>query len=75
MPTGEPRAEGRVIEKVRYIVPFEGYTWEVDQFQGCHRGLTVAEVELASEAEQPPLPSFVGEEVTGDPSYSNSNLA
>lgn len=68
-------AEGRVIEKVRYIVPFEGYTWEVDQFQGCHKGLTVAEVEVASEAEQPPLPSFVGEEVTGDPSYYNSNLA
>jgi CYTH domain-containing protein len=34
----------------------------------------VAEVELDSEDEQPPLPEWVGQEVTGDSRYYNVNL-
>ena len=68
-------ADGGVIDKTRYIVPFGGHTWEVDCFHGKLEGLVVAEVELNSESETVDLPSFIGEEVTGDPQYYNSNLS
>mgnify|MGYP001056518667 FL=1 len=65
------------IEKTRWIVPYGGLTWEVDEFHGRLAGLTVAEVELphpgmalAAEA----IPPFAGENVTGNPRYYNSNL-
>lgn len=67
-------AEGTVLSKTRYIVPFEGLTWEVDEFHAAHEGLVLAEVELESEEAPVKLPSFVGEEVTGDSRYYNSNL-
>lgn len=63
------------IEKTRWIVPYKGLTWEVDEFHGVHRGLTLAEVELATVDTVPTLPDFVGKEVTADPAYYNSNLA
>lgn len=64
----------RIIEKRRWLVDYEGYTWEVDEFFGRHAGLIIAEVEMQSENERPALPPFVGEEVTGDPRYYNSTL-
>lgn len=67
-------ADGNVIEKYRYIVPFGGFTWEVDRFCGAHEGLIVAEVELPHAAVSPSLPPFLGKEVSGDPQYYNSNL-
>lgn len=66
---------GKVIEKTRYLVPFGGLTWEVDEFGGHHAGLVVAEVELPEEDTVFDLPSFVGREVTGDPAYYNSTLS
>lgn len=63
------------LEKVRYYVPYEGFVWEVDRFGGALEGLTLAEVELATASEQPPLPSWIGAEVTGDPRYYNAMLA
>ncbi len=68
-------AGGWAIEKNRYIVPWDGHEWEVDEFHGRHRGLVVAEVELAATDENFSLPPFAGEEVTGDPRYYNSTLA
>lgn len=68
-------ALGTIIDKTRYLVPYEGYLWEVDEFHGARQGLVVAEVELPSADIMPPLPSFVGQEVTGDPLYYNSSLA
>lgn len=67
-------AQGTVIDKTRFLVPFGGFTWEVDEFHGVHDGLTVAEIELPSPDTEFSLPPFVGEEVTGDPRYYNSNL-
>lgn len=67
-------AEGRVIEKRRYIVKWENKTWEIDEFYGDREGLTIAEIELSSSDEKYTLPPFVGENVTGDPRYYNSNL-
>jgi CYTH domain-containing protein len=54
--------------------PLMGFVWEIDEFLGENRGLIVAEVELESEDQQFPRPDWVGEEVTGDPRYFNSNL-
>lgn len=68
-------AIGNVIEKTRYTVDFEGFTWEIDVFEGAHRGLVIAEVEMASEEDSPALPTWLGREVTGDNRYSNQSLA
>ena len=38
-------------------------------------GLTIAEIELASEDEAFARPDWIGEEVTGDPRYYNQALA
>lgn len=68
-------SQGVVIEKIRYIVECEGYMWEVDEFKGVHDGLVIAEIELNDENETFPIPSFIGEEVTGNVAYYNSTLA
>ena len=66
--------EQPLVEKVRYRIPSGGLTWEVDEFEGANQGLVVAECELASEDQRIELPPWIGEEVTGDPRYFNSNL-
>jgi adenylate cyclase len=63
------------IEKMRYRILFKGHTFEVDEFTGANRGLTVAEVELKDAKEQVELPDWIGREVSGDPRYFNSNLS
>lgn len=63
-----------LIEKVRHSLTVDGHTWEVDVFEGDNAGLVVAEIELESEDETFTKPSWVGEEVTDDPRYFNSNL-
>lgn len=62
------------VEKIRHLVPYEGYTWEVDQFTGRNCGLVVAEVEMQNTTENPPLPEWVWREVTADYHYRNSYL-
>lgn len=64
-----------IIEKKRYIYPYAGHRWEIDEFMGNNDGLVIAEIELKSESEQFDLPPFIETEVTGDPRYYNSNLA
>lgn len=71
----EKCASHSMIEKVRYYVRYKGYVWEIDEFGGRNKGLVIAEVELHDLDEQPDIPDFVGQEVTGDPAYYNSNLA
>lgn len=66
---------GRVVQKVRHIVPQGLHRWEVDVFEGNNAGLVLAEIELASENEPFDRPAWIGKEVTGDPGYYNSNLA
>lgn len=67
--------EPGIIDKVRWLVPMpDGHTFEVDEFHGDNEGLTVAEVELGSETEAYERPDFLGEEVTGDRRYYNSQL-
>lgn len=66
---------GTPIDKTRYIVPYEGYEWEVDVFAGAHSGLIIAEIELPAADAPFALPPFVGAEVTDDPTYYNSTLS
>ena len=64
----------KLIDKVRYLIPIDGHTWEVDVFFGDNAGLIVAEIELKSEQEIFSVPEWVDKEVTGDLRYSNSSL-
>jgi adenylate cyclase len=66
-----------VIEKMRWEVPHEGHLWTVDEFHAPARlaGLVLAEVELPTADSAPPLPDWLGAEVTEDPRYSNAALA
>jgi adenylate cyclase len=70
----EDLCERPLIEKRRYEVPFEGMTWEVDEFLGGNLGLVLAEIELSDEGQEVILPPWVGEEVSGDPRYYNAYL-
>ena len=62
------------IDKTRYLVPFAGHTFEVDEFYGDNQGLVVAEIELQSPDEPLEKPYWLGEEVTGDKKYYNAHL-
>lgn len=66
--------EKPLIDKVRYLVDFQGGHWEIDVFAGDNAGLVVAEIELASETDKVALPPWAGKEVTDDPRYYNVSL-
>lgn len=66
--------EKPIIEKNRFKIDHAGLIWEVDEFFGENQGLIVAEVELESEDQTFEKPEWIGDEVTGDPKYFNSNL-
>lgn len=67
--------DGPLIEKTRYLLDYAGTRWELDVFAGDNAGLVVAEVELASEDQAFARPDWLGDEVTQDARYFNSNLA
>lgn len=59
------------LKKTRAGIYYRDELWEVDTFED---GLVVAEIELADEAIELPLPPWVTEEVTCDPRYFNCNM-
>ncbi len=66
--------EPPLIEKTRYIIKRDGLTWEIDLFSGENQDLVIAEVELSHEDQNIVIPDWLGEEVSDDPRYYNSNL-
>ena len=64
-----------VIDKTRYEVKAGKHLWEIDEFYGANEGLTLAEIELTSENESFSKPVWIGDEVTGDKRYYNSQLS
>ena len=67
--------ETPAIEKLRYKIQYEKHRWDVDVFLAANRGLVIAEIELTDEAEYFARPSWLGEEVSGDARYYNSQLS
>jgi adenylate cyclase len=63
-----------LIEKVRHFIEYMGNEWVVDEFQGVNEGLVIAEIELKSETQTFEKPDWLGEEVTLDRRYGNSQL-
>ena len=66
----------RTIEKVRYCIPYGGFTFEIDVFPFWN-DKAFMEVEMPSEDTQVSLPPFVKiiREVTDDNRYTNHALA
>lgn len=64
-----------LIDKIRHHVRHGDHLWEIDEFFGDNAGLIVAEIELGSADEPFDRPDWVGEEVSDDPRYYNSNLS
>jgi adenylate cyclase len=71
-----PHAQG-AIEKTRSSYDVDGWTAEVDVYDGALVGLVVVEVEFPSEADASAFapPEWFGTEVTDDPRYRNAALA
>jgi adenylate cyclase len=67
--------EKGVIDKMRYEIPSDNHTYEVDVFEGQNQGLIIAEIELSSETEFFEKPNWLGKEVTGDNRYYNAYLS
>ena len=62
------------IRKIRYEIPYENHTWEVDVFEGPLKGLILAELEVNSINEEFKIPDWVTENVSSDPNYYNAVL-
>ena len=67
--------EPTIIDKIRYEVRLGQHVFEVDEFFGDNAGLIIAEVELEHETEIFEKPIWLGEEVTGQIKYYNSQLS
>ena len=72
------KADGNIITKKRYEIPDgNGYTIELDIFEGAFNGTVIAEVEFNTieEADNYIMPEFFTEYVTNNPEYHNSNMS
>jgi CYTH domain-containing protein len=65
------------LEKTRHRIDLGGLTAELDLYGGALAGLAVVEVEFPTRAEAEAFapPDWFGDEVTGDPAWSNAALA
>ena len=72
-----PATAGKRLGKTRYEIPLGERTVEIDVYHERHEGLVVAEVEFDEEeaAKNFQPPDWLGDDVTGDPRYSNQLLA
>ncbi len=71
------KADGNVITKNRYLIPYDSHTIELDIFEGVFQGLIIAEVEFSSRSEASLFapPEWFNEDVTYKPEYHNSYLS
>ena len=65
----------RVVEKLRYLVEYESFVWEIDEYLGANAGLFTAEIELPAADTEFPRPPWLGEEVSGEARYTNGALS
>lgn len=71
------KADGNLIAKDRYELPFGGRTIELDVFAPPLSPLVLAEVEFSTEEEANgfQVPDWFGQEVTCDPAYTNAAMS
>jgi len=71
------KADGRVITKTRYLIPYYEYTIELDVFAGELAGLVFAEVEFPDEEASATFtaPDWFDADVTFDDRFKNNKLA
>lgn len=71
------KADGIIISKTRYCIPYEQYTIELDVFENDLAPLIMAEVEFETEKEAAAFtpPDWFLDDVTYDKRYHNSNLS
>ena len=70
----ETLCEKPLIKKYRTKIKLNNLVWEVDEFIDENYGLVIAEVELENENQKIDIPSWIGDEVTGEIKYYNSML-
>lgn len=64
-----------VVEKNRYIVHYQNFTFEIDEFHGDNAPLVLAELELPNEHTPYPTPNWLGREITSDERFTNAYLS
>ena len=71
------KADGKIIRKTRYLIPYGRHTIELDIFSSPQEGLMIAEVEFESQEEANAFepPEWFLEDVTFDTAYHNANLS
>ncbi len=71
------KADGIVLSKRRYMIPWKNYTIELDIFDGCYQGLILAEVEFHTEEEARSFvpPEWFDRDVTFTGEFQNSRLS
>lgn len=71
------KADGHIITKRRYMIPYNEHTIELDVFEGVHAPLILAEVEFKNEESCNSFtpPDWFGADVTFEKTYHNSNLS
>lgn len=71
------KADGIIIHKTRYLIPYGKHTIELDVFHGELEPLVMAEVEFDTEGEAHDfvMPDWFLKDVTMDKRYHNSNLS
>ena len=63
------------MEKHRYLVDYQGFTFEIDEYFGDNAPLIVAELELPSESTPYPRPDWLGREITSEGKFTNAYLS
>lgn len=71
------KSEGVIITKRRYLIPYNGYTIELDVFSEPIAPLIMAEIEFDSidDANAFIAPTWFTDDVTNDSRYHNSNMS
>ena len=71
------KADGNIIAKQRYLIPYLSHTIELDIFAEPFLGVIIAEVEFDSQEQAHTFiaPDWFDQDVTFDPAYHNSNMS
>ena len=71
------KADGRIIKKTRYLIPYKNNTIELDVFDDTLKPLIIAEIEFDTKEAALAFipPAWFDKDVTLNPEYQNSNLS